>query len=159
MSSLIFHFLLGFPLGLLAENAGEWVMHRYVLHGLGKDPNSVWNYHWVEHHHLSRCHGMIDPGYREWPIRWNTQGKEFAFLLMVALAHLPLIWVVPGYAAGMYAALILYYYRHRKAHLDPEWAQRHLPWHYRHHMGAHSDANWCITWTWCDRLLGTSRDD
>lgn len=159
MTSLIIHFLLGFPLGLFAENAGEWVMHRYILHGLGKSPESIWNYHWAEHHRLSKQHGMIDPGYRNWPNHWNTQGKEAAFLLLIVLIHLPLVWVLPGYIAGMYAALACYYYRHRKAHLDPEWARRHLPWHYRHHMGTHSDANWCIGWPWCDRLLGTARED
>jgi hypothetical protein len=33
--------LLQFCLGLIVANAGEWVMHRYLLHGLGKRPNSI----------------------------------------------------------------------------------------------------------------------
>jgi hypothetical protein len=26
-----------------------------------------------------------------------------------------------------------YYYVHRRAHLEPEWAKRTIPWHYDHH--------------------------
>jgi hypothetical protein len=53
-----------FVVGLFAENAGEWVFHRYVLHGLGKRPGSIWNYHWHEHHRVSQINGMLDLGYR-----------------------------------------------------------------------------------------------
>ncbi len=28
--------MIGIPLGLLTGNAMEWVVHRHVLHGLGK---------------------------------------------------------------------------------------------------------------------------
>lgn len=144
-----------FALGLLAENAGEWFFHRYVLHGLGKRPGSLWNYHWSEHHRVSRANKMFDPGYQGWPVHWNTQGKEALFLLLLVAAHLPLLAFVPSYVAGMYAGLAIYYIRHRRSHLDPEWARIHLPWHYEHHLGGEGDANWCISWPWFDWLLNT----
>ncbi|MDD5033335.1 MAG: sterol desaturase family protein [Methylococcaceae bacterium] len=155
MSDLMLHFMIGFPLGLLAENAGEWLMHRYVLHHLGKKPGSIWGYHWHEHHRVCRENGMVDPGYRELPLRWNTQGKEAAFLLLALLIHAPLWWLIPGYVAGLYFALIGYYLKHRKAHLDPDWAKNRLPWHYDHHMGNNPDANWCISWPWFDDWMKT----
>ena len=158
MTSSLLHFLMGFPLGLFAENAGEWLMHRYLLHYLGKRRGSMWSYHWLEHHRVCRENGMIDPGYRELPLRWNTQGKEAMFLLGVVLLHAPLWFWLPGYVAGMYFALGLYYYKHRRAHLDPEWARTHLPWHYQHHMGRNPNANWCITWPWCDMIMKTRRE-
>ena len=159
VAEFLVNFLIGFPLGLLAENAGEWFLHRYVLHRLGKRRDSMWSYHWHEHHRICRENGMIDPGYRGLPLRWNTQGKEALFLLSVVLLHATLIPFAPGYVAGMYLALGLYYARHRRAHLDPEWARRHLPWHYQHHMGDNPNVNWCITWTWFDRLMNTSLQD
>ncbi len=159
MITLILHFLIGFPVGLLVENTGEWFMHRYILHGLGKKPDSIWNYHWSEHHRICRQNGMIDPGYRELPLHWNTQGKELLFLLLVSLIHAPLIPWIPGYVSGIYFALGLYYYKHRRAHLDPEWAKAHLPWHWKHHMGNNPDSNWCITWNWLDHLMNTQHDE
>ena len=48
-----------------------------------------------------------------------------------------------------------YYYLHRRAHLEPEWAKKKLPWHYDHHMNSNQDANWCVTKPWFDYLLGT----
>jgi len=141
-------------LGLLVENAGEWFFHRYVLHGLGKRPGSVWAYHWREHHKVVRENLMLDLGYRGWPLQWNTQGKEALFLMAVVVLHVPLLAVLPWYVFGLYGGLLLYYTRHRRAHLEPEWAKSHLPWHYEHHMGR-GEANWCITWPWFDRLMGT----
>jgi sterol desaturase/sphingolipid hydroxylase (fatty acid hydroxylase superfamily) len=43
-----------------------------------------------------------------------------------------------------------YYYIHRRAHLEPEWAKRKIPWHYDHHMNSNQDANWCVTKPWFD---------
>jgi len=145
-------------LGLLAENAGEWFFHRYVLHGLGKRHGSLWGYHWNEHHKVARVNQMFDPGYRGWPLQWNTQGKEALSLAALAIAHLPLLPAIPLYVLGMYAGLLLYYQRHRRAHLDPEWAKSRLPWHYEHHM-ERSDANWCVTWPWFDHIMGTRGND
>lgn len=147
--------LTGFILGLLAENAGEWAIHRFLLHGLGRRRASVWHYHWNRHHRLARSHGMVDPDYRGWPLRWNTHGKEVLLILGAVLAHGPLAGMAPAYVAGVYFALGCYYVRHRKAHLDPAWARRHLPWHWEHHMGGDPEANYCTTWPWFDWVMRT----
>jgi hypothetical protein len=142
-------------LGLLYVNAGEWLMHKYIFHGLGRSRQSFWAYHWHEHHAVCARNGMLDPGYRHLDLTtWNAQSKELAVLAIIAMAHVPLFMVLPVFSAAVYASLALYYYKHRKAHLDPGWARRHLRWHYEHHL-ARSAGNWCVTWPWCDYLLGT----
>jgi sterol desaturase/sphingolipid hydroxylase (fatty acid hydroxylase superfamily) len=142
-------------LGVVVENAGEWFFHRYVLHGLGRRPGSMWAYHWHEHHRLARAHQMLDPDYQGWPLHWNTQGKEALFLLSIIALHLPLIAWFPGYVAGMFLGLAVYYVKHRKAHLDADWAKVRLPWHYEHHLSAGVEGNWCVSWPWFDWLMGT----
>ncbi len=145
-----------FILGLLYANAGEWLMHKYILHALGKNRQSFWAYHLFEHHAVSLQNGMIDPGYQKLELTsWNTQSKELVVLAVIVLLHAPLVLLSPFFTGAVYVSLALYYYKHRRAHLDPVWARRHLRWHYEHHLGDNCNANWCVTWPWFDYVLGT----
>ena len=147
---------LQFIAGLLYANAGEWFMHKYILHALGQQPHSFWAYHLQEHHAVCTQNGMIDPGYQSMTLTtWNTQSKELVVLAGIVLLHAPLFMLLPAFTGAVYGSLALYYYKHRKAHLDPEWAKRYLRWHYEHHLGENTCANWCITWPWFDYLMGT----
>ncbi|WP_445372401.1 hypothetical protein ACH518_07130 [Methylomonas sp. HW2-6] len=139
---------------LLYANLGEWLMHKYLLHGLGKNPGSIWAYHWHQHHRICAEQGMRDPGYRSLRWTWNAQTKELAILALIVTLHLPLALDLPFFLLALYASLALYYYKHRRAHLDPDWAKRHLPWHYQHHLQA-GNGNWCVTWPWFDYVFGT----
>ncbi|MFN7975569.1 MAG: sterol desaturase family protein [Acidobacteriota bacterium] len=154
-STLALHVLVGFPLGLVYANATEWVMHKYVLHGLGRRKKTFWSFHWDEHHGAARRNGMIDEDYLHLLSGWNGQTKEIAALLGAALIHVPLFAVAPGFALGAVYGAVNYYRVHRKAHLDPAWAREHLPWHVDHHMGPNQDANWCVTRPWFDWVMGT----
>ena len=58
----------------------------------------------------------------------------------------------------MWYAGFNYFYKHRRSHLDPEWAKQNLKHHYDHHMGRDQDANWCVTQPWFDYLMGTRID-
>lgn len=147
--------IISFLLGLLVENASEWLIHKYILHGLGKHKDSIWAYHWYDHHAVCFKNGMIDEGYRQLKWQWNTQTKELLGLLVIMLSQLPLIGFAFWYVMGFYFAIACYYYRHRKAHLDADWARTHLFWHYQHHLGKNPESNWCITWPWFDYLMKT----
>ena len=147
--------MLGIPIGLLYANAGEWLIHKYVLHGLGRRKSSPWSYHWHEHHRAARQNGHLDPAYGRNAFQWNAQGKEALGLLIIALAHLPLLPVAPFFVASVEYSTLTYYRVHRRAHRDPAWAREHLRWHYDHHMGKNQDANWCVTWPWFDWVMGT----
>jgi hypothetical protein len=150
--------MIGIPLGLLYANAGEWVIHKYVLHGLGKKKSSFWNFQWGEHHRACRKHGFRDPDYERSIFGNHAQGKEALGVLGIALAHAPLFPVAPWFTATVWYSAANYFYKHRRSHLDPEWAKRHLKHHYDHHMGIEQDANWCVTRPWFDVLLGTRID-
>jgi hypothetical protein len=145
-----------FLLGLLYANACEWLMHKYILHALGKKRPSFWAYHWHEHHAVCVRHRMFDPGYQKLNLScWNTQSKELLVLAGIVLLHIPIALLLPAFATAVYATLALYYYKHRKAHLDPVWAKQHLRWHYEHHLAGDGSGNWCVTWPWFDYLMGT----
>jgi hypothetical protein len=147
--------MLGVPIGLVYANASEWLIHKYVLHGLGRRKSSMFSYHWHEHHRNARTHGHIDPDYGPNIFRWNAQRKEAFGLAILALAHLPLLPWAPYFVAAVEYSALRYYQVHRRSHLDPVWARRHLRWHYDHHMGRNQDANWCVTWPWFDYVMGT----
>src|SRR4051812_34346146 len=68
--------LLGVPIGLLYANAMEWLIHKYLLHGLGKNKASFFSFHWHEHHRESRRGDMFDPQYVRPLFTWSPQGKE-----------------------------------------------------------------------------------
>jgi hypothetical protein len=148
--------MLGIPLGLLAMNAGEWLTHKYTLHGRGKR-GGFYSFHFHEHHRNARKHDGRDPDYERSVFGNHAQGKEALALLAVGVAHLPLLPVAPFFTVTIWASLWNYHRVHKKAHLDPEWAKRHLPWHWDHHMGPDQDMNWCVTHPLFDHLMGTRR--
>lgn len=148
--------LLQFCVGLLVANAGEWCMHRYLLHYYGKRAGSFWAYHWEEHHYAARQADMLDLSYKKWPKCWNTQAKEWLTLISILLVHSPFFWLANGYAFAIYLSVIVYYFVHRYAHLKPYWAKKYLPWHYEHHL-FDGNSNWCVTYPLFDYLLSTRR--
>lgn len=147
--------MIGIPLGLAYGNAGEWLIHKYVLHGSGRKRSSFWSFHWLEHHRVARIKGFHDPDYERGVFRWNAQGKEAAALAGAAVLHLPLFPIAPFFTGTALYCMWNYYRTHKRSHLDPEWARENLPWHYDHHMGPNQDANWCVTKPWFDHLMGT----
>lgn len=147
--------MIGIPLGLLYANASEWVIHKYVLHERGRKKGGFWQFHWVEHHRNVRLHGHHDPDYERPLFGWHAQGKEALMLTLGAAAHLPLFPVAPFFTATVVWSAIDYYRKHKRSHMDPEWAREHLPWHYDHHMGPDQDKNWCVTHPWFDVIMGT----
>ncbi|MBT8495298.1 MAG: sterol desaturase family protein, partial [Deltaproteobacteria bacterium] len=140
---------------LAFANASEWVMHKYVLHGLGKNKKSFWSFHWHDHHNNARKNGHLDADYNGSVFQWNGQGKEALALTLTGLAWLPVFPVAPFFVGTIIYSGINYYRKHKRAHLDPEWARQNLPWHYDHHMGPNQNCNWCVTKPWMDELMGT----
>jgi hypothetical protein len=146
--------MLGIPLGLLAFNAGEWLTHKVVLHERGKK-GGYYAFHFHEHHKETRKHDGEDAHYRRSMWGWHSQSKEALALLGVGVLHAPLLPVAPFFTATVWVCLANYFRVHRKAHLDPAWARRALPWHWDHHMGPDQDQNWCVTNPLFDWIMGT----
>lgn len=147
--------MIGVPLALIGANATEWVIHKYVLHGLGRNRKSFWSFHWHEHHKNTRRNGGRDDDYERSVFAWNPQGKEAFALSVAGIAMLPLLPLAPWFVGTSLACGVRYYVLHKRSHLDPAWAREHLPWHYDHHMGPNQDANWCVTRPWFDIVMGT----
>lgn len=151
--------MIGFPIGVLTANAFEWYAHKYLLHGTRtpegrKSPvPSTMKSHWA-HHKLVRTGAFQDAGYVEGYRNWRTRNEVNSLLALCAATSLALP-VAPFFTLGTWYSAGNYFYKHRKAHLNPEWAKANLPWHYDHHMNANQDANWCVTRPWFDYLMGT----
>ncbi len=150
----------GIPVSLLLANGIEWFFHKHVLHGPGKRQGNFWNFHWYQHHHESRKHGMPDVAYQEGSLfEWNSRTKELAALAIPVALLIPVLLFGRGVgqvvAAGLIYSAVNYCHVHRRAHRDPVWARKHLPWHVDHHLGPNQDTNWCITKPWFDLIMGT----
>jgi hypothetical protein len=141
-------------IGLIYGNFAEWFLHKHLLHRFGKNKNSMWSFHWKDHHRYARQNEFFDFDYFK-PVSWNTRGKELLGLVGLILLHAPLLLYLPGLAIGAYLHMALYYFLHKKSHLEPEWAKKYLRWHWDHHMGQNQDANWCVTYPLADYVLGT----
>lgn len=150
----------GFLVGLVFANGFEWVAHKYILHGTHRAgrarfspvPRSMES-HWAHHREVRKEH-FHDVGYVEGISHWRTKNEIVSLLIVAGAASLMFYPVSKGMvAASLYSAGN--YYIHRRAHLEPEWAKRKIPWHYDHHMNSNQDANWCVTKPWFDYVLGT----
>ena len=150
--------MIGIPLGLIYANAGEWFIHKHLLHGLGRNRESFWSFHWHDHHRASRKNGMTDPAYTEMKWGWNPRTKEAVALAAVTAAHLPLLPIAPFFTSTVVYSAVNYYRVHKRAHQDPKWARENLPWHYDHHMAPNQDANWCVTRPFFDYVMGSRQE-
>ena len=153
--------LKGFLAGLVVANAFEWVAHKYILHGTHRKgqpryspvPESMRS-HW-EHHREVRKTEFFDHGYVEGLSNWRTKNEVISLTAVATVFGLAFYPFSKGMSAAALYSACNYYYIHRRAHLEPEWAKVTIPWHYDHHMNSNQDANWCVTKPWFDYLLGT----
>ncbi|MDP3698781.1 MAG: hypothetical protein Q8R47_04285 [Nanoarchaeota archaeon] len=141
--------------GYLYVKVFEHIMHQYVLHGLGKNKESVWSFHFHDHHKAATKHGMLDPAYFEpWWLN-PSRAKEVGSLVGGVALHLPLAKKYPFFVATVALGAANYYHKHKKSHMDPEWAWENMQNHVKHHL-LDQDAYWGVTSGWVDRLMGTA---
>ena len=148
--------LLCIPLAIIYSHILEWVLHKYVLHGLGKNKKSPWASHWHIHHRRSRQNNNYDKDYIKGFFD-KTVRSEILGLGFLSILHIPTIMISPLVYFALVVCGFRYYLIHKKSHLDPEWAKKNVPWHYDHHMGKAQDKNWCIVIPICDIILGTRK--
>ena len=151
----------GFLAGLVVANGFEWVAHKYILHGTHRAgqrryspvPESMKS-HW-EHHREVRKTSFHDHGYVEEIRNWRTKNEIVSLAVVATVASGVFYPISKGMSLAALYSAANYYYIHRRAHLEPEWAVKKIPWHYDHHMNSNQDANWCVTKPWFDYILGT----
>lgn len=138
------------------SNVVEWFIHKHILHGLGKKPNNLFNFHWKRHHRLVRQYHFYDKDYDDHKSRFfNGKNKELIGLIILWMLHVPFIILSPVLFAVVTITTINYYRLHRKAHKYPTWGKNHLRHHYDHHMFGNQSHNWCVTHPFADYLFGT----
>lgn len=118
----------------------EYVLHKYILHNIKLKP--VFKNHFGNHHRISRKTGFVDERYEK--ILSRDSFFEIGTLLALAIIHLPLFVYYPWAYATLIWSVIVYYFLHRKMHLDPAWARKWAPWHYEHHMGKDQHDWWGV---------------
>ena len=136
--------------GLLYSNFMEWLLHKVVLHGWGKDKRSFWSSHF-RHHKACTFSKNFD---KDYVALGRGNFTELKSLLLLNLIHLPVILISPAFYSGALLGGLLYFTCHRKCHVDVNWGKKYMPWHYAHHM-KWSSSNWCVTYPLFDILLGT----
>lgn len=150
-----------FIAGLVYANLGEWLIHKYVLHGLGKNKDSVWSFHWRDHHRAARKNAMMDEAYSLKTDDYTDVEEKEAFIIetcglaALGLVHVPLLFVSPGFVFGVWTSIVTYFNVHKTSHVKPGWAKKWLPWHHDHHMGKNQDANWCVSFPLFDWIFRT----
>ena len=150
---MVLSYLATIILAILYSNIVEWLMHRHILHGLGKRKNNFWSFHWHRHHKKARKNNFYDEDYLD---GWTGAPlKEKLGLFLLVLLHSPLIFTAPLFFTTLVFCAIRYYKLHKYAHLHPSWGKLYLRCHYDHHMGKNQDANWGVTAEWVDKLLKT----
>ena len=149
-----FLYLLAFPAAYIYAALCEWVLHKHVLHGLGKKKNSWFSFHWHDHHKNCRKYAGMDLHYARKP-KHKTIWKEIISLLALTVIHSPLIFVAPVFYVLLLLFMIRYFYIHKKSHLNTKWAKQNVPWHWDHHMGKNQDANWGVTTDMWDLIMKT----
>jgi hypothetical protein len=148
-------FVAWFIAAYIYGHIAEWFIHKYILHNFGKKYNSLFSFHYREHHKNARKNQFYDPVYLSRAPRLDAAGKEIVYLAIIVAMHVPVVIISYGAYAALVFSSVEYYYKHRRAHTDPKWAKTNLMWHYDHHMGKNQDANWGVRYDAVDRLLGT----
>ena len=143
------------PLAIIYSHVMECIIHKHILHNLGKNKKSPWSFHWHAHHRKCRKYNYYDEDYLN---NWvGPPRKEIIGLFVLVLLHTPLLMLVPLFSITVAIQAIRYYKIHSYSHLNPSWAKQNLRWHYDHHMGDDQDSNWGVTNEWVDKLIRTRK--
>lgn len=148
-------FVVAFTLATLVHNLGEWLTHRFILHGLGKKKGSFFHYHWV-HHHTCRKNDNADGIYAE-GLRNKDVIKEFGTLIIIALSTITWYYIWPMLFFCTLFWITAYFVLHGASHTWVDWGNKYMPWHRDHHMGKNQDLNWCVTFPLMDYIMRTRK--
>lgn len=148
----MFNFLF-FILGIIFGNLLEFLVHKYILHKLGKNKKSFFSSHWHRHHRDVRRNNFYDISYKNILSKNSHAKKEIIQILILFLLFFPIFFIQKYFYFGMIVNGILYFVIHRYIHLNPKFAQKYFKWHWKHHMGKNQDLYWCVTLPITDYII------
>lgn len=141
-------------LAFLIGNFVEWFAHKYILHNF--EIKKLSKYHFGRHHRRARQNEGHDRDYLTFPpTKWESGLHEIFSLILVVMIALPFAFISFWLWTFLCFHACLYYYLHRRMHIDPAWGRKWFPWHWRHHMGKNQNANWGVTTPMFDYVFGT----
>ena len=131
--------------GILYGNILEYVVHRYLFHGLGKKKDSMFAFHLREHHIKCRKNDYEDKRFSK---------VEFLGLLLLLMLHLPLLFVVPSFFGALATYAMAFIVIHNGLHFFPEFGKKYFKWHWNHHM-RNQNKSWGVVLPITDIFTGT----
>lgn len=150
---LVLEFVVAGLVGFVVSNLSEWLVHKYILHGLGKKKTSYFHYHW-QHHNISRKHKFIDKDYQD-GLKCKAVRREILGIIAMLLFNINWLFIWPMLFGWFTFFSIAYFLIHSYSHTNPKWCQKYFPHHFDHHMGSNQDVNWGVTSAFWDFILGT----
>lgn len=151
--SFVFEFFIAFIIALIVTNFTEWATHKWILHGIGKNKNSWFHYHW-KHHNFSRKNNFNDPEYEAGILKSSSVRKEAFGLFIMLFSNINWLFVWPILFYWFCFFTLIYFFIHKYAHKYPNMTKKYFPWHYDHHM-FDQNSNWCVTLPLFDYIFGT----
>ena len=134
--------------GFIYASLVEWLVHKYLFHGVGKRKNNIFSFHIREHHVNCLKNENQDN---------NFTLRENVGVMFLAAIHAPiLVWSVPFFL-GVVSYGINFMIIHKICHMKVAWGKRFIPWHWDHHM-KNPNKNFGVVAPWSDYLFGTRKD-
>ena len=137
--------MLLFCLGILYANAVEYIIHRYLFHGLGKKKGSIFSFHLREHHLTSRRNDFIDR---------KVSANEAIGLPILLVTHLPVCVISPAFFNALVIYAVAFLFLHNYQHRNPEFTKKYFRWHWDHHM-RNQNKSWGVVLPIMDLITGT----
>jgi hypothetical protein len=116
--------------------------------------NSIFSFHWHNHHKVSRMYKMIDFDYDK-PLWHKSRYKEPLILSLLAVSHVWFVLISPLAFLTLVAYVFVYYHVHKFCHTEIGNARRYFPHHWLHHTKGKQDFNWCVVFPLADIIMGT----
>ena len=137
-------FLLFFA-GIIYANVVEYVVHRYLFHGLGKKKDSIFSFHLRDHHLTSKRNDFIDR---------KVSSVEAIGLPFLLATHVPAFFISPAFFFGLVVYAVAFGVLHNYQHRNPEFTKKYFPWHWDHHM-RNQNKSWGVVMPLTDLITGT----
>jgi cyclopropane-fatty-acyl-phospholipid synthase len=133
--------------GLIAWPLIEYLLHRFILHGLR--PFSTWH----QEHHRRPTALICSPTL--------LSGSLIVVLIFVPAWLLSDVWLACALTFGLLTGYLAYAITHHAMHHGPsrnEWVRRRKHWHAQHHTAAGQNSHYGVTGPFWDRVFGTADD-
>ena len=134
-----------FFVGFIHGSLIEYLVHRYLFHGLGKKKDSIFAYHLRDHHLVSRRNDFIDN---------KLSAHEAIGVVFLIALHVPALFLSAYLFAGIAFYAFLFVVLHNTMHKTPGLAKKYFWWHWNHHM-KNQNKSWNVVLPIFDLLTGT----